>query len=234
VLRTELHRRSVSRVVRTAVTIKSWIAQIPSVDDVRPHHCAGCGVASRPVGGRVAVHGHGLLHRQLRGVLELQGEPGVFAISVRRYACQECGAVMTVVPAGVLPLLGVLDRIGVASLARSRALGSSGPLPHLRLAAARLERPRLGAAVSVDSSGDALVRAAAQTGRARDDARCGATRADHLALAGTGGLEHSADRAADLRRGHSHAVMVIAAGPEVWRRPPQRSEAKQPDFSHCR
>jgi hypothetical protein len=58
VLRTELQRRSMSRVVRTAVTIKSWIAQIPSVDEVRPHRCVGCGAASRPVGGRVAVQGH--------------------------------------------------------------------------------------------------------------------------------------------------------------------------------
>lgn len=101
-LRTELQRRSVSRVVRTAVTIKSWIAKIPSVDEVRPRHCAVCGAASRPVGGRLAVHGHGLMPRQVRGVLELHETPGVFAISVRRYACQGCSAVMTVVPAGVL------------------------------------------------------------------------------------------------------------------------------------
>ena len=86
----------------TAVTIKAWIAQIPSVDEVRPTRCVGCGSASRPVGGRVALHGHGLLHRQVRGVLELHGQPCVFAISVRRYACRSCGAVMTVVPAGML------------------------------------------------------------------------------------------------------------------------------------
>lgn len=88
--------------VRTAVAIKAWIAKTPSVDEVRPPHCAGCGAASRPVGGRVAVHGHGLLQRQVRGVLEIDGEPRVYAISVRRYACQDCGAVMTVVPAGML------------------------------------------------------------------------------------------------------------------------------------
>ena len=88
--------------VRTAVAIKAWIAKTPSVDEVRPAHCAGCGAASRPVGGRVVVHGHGLLARQVRGVLEVDGEPGVFAISVRRYACQHCSAVMTVVPAGML------------------------------------------------------------------------------------------------------------------------------------
>ena len=35
-------------------------------------------------------------------MLEVDGEPGVFAISVRRYACQDCSAVMTVVPAGML------------------------------------------------------------------------------------------------------------------------------------
>lgn len=88
--------------VRTAVAIKAWIAKTPSVDEVRPAHCAGCGAASRPVGGRVLVHGHGLLTRQVRGVLEVDGEPGVYAISVRRYACQACSAVMTVVPAGML------------------------------------------------------------------------------------------------------------------------------------
>lgn len=88
--------------IRTGVAIKSWIAQIPSVDEVRPARCAGCGAASRPVGGCLVVHGQGLLQRQVRGVLEVDGEPGVVAISVRRYECQSCGAVMTVVPAGML------------------------------------------------------------------------------------------------------------------------------------
>jgi len=86
----------------TAVAIKSWIAQTPSVDEVRPTRCAGCGAASRPVGGRLVVHGQGLLERQVRGVLEVDGEPGVVVIAVRRYECQSCRAVMTVVPAGML------------------------------------------------------------------------------------------------------------------------------------
>jgi hypothetical protein len=43
-----------------------------------------------------------VLHRQVRGVLEVEGEPGVYDIEVRRYECQRCGAVMTVVPAGML------------------------------------------------------------------------------------------------------------------------------------
>jgi hypothetical protein len=89
-------------VIRTGVAIKSWIAQTPSVDEVRPVRCAGCAAASRPVGGSLNVHGHGLTQRQVRGVLEVDGEPGVYALEVRRYECQRCGAVMTVVPAGML------------------------------------------------------------------------------------------------------------------------------------
>jgi transposase len=42
------------------------------------------------------------MQRQVRGVLEVEGEPGVYILEVRRYECQRCGAVMTVVPAGVL------------------------------------------------------------------------------------------------------------------------------------
>jgi transposase len=89
-------------VIRTAVTIKSWIAHTPSVEEIRPARCAGCGAASRPVGEPMVVHGQGLLHRQVRGVLEVDGVPGVLVVSVRRYECQSCGAVMTVVPAGML------------------------------------------------------------------------------------------------------------------------------------
>jgi hypothetical protein len=48
------------------------------------------------------IHGHGLLARQVRGVLDVDGTPAVFLVWVRRYACQACDAVMTVVPAGML------------------------------------------------------------------------------------------------------------------------------------
>ena len=88
--------------VRAAVGIKAWIAKLPGVEEVRPAQCVGCGTASRPMGEKLAVHGHGLLERQLRGVLEVGAEPGVVVLSVRRYACLACKAVMTVVPAGML------------------------------------------------------------------------------------------------------------------------------------
>lgn len=88
--------------IRAAVSIKSWIVRTPSVEEVRPPQCAGCGVASRPVGKPLQVHGQGLLVRQVRGVLEADGEPGVWEVAVRRYECQRCGAVMTVVPGEML------------------------------------------------------------------------------------------------------------------------------------
>lgn len=76
---------------------------MPGVDEVRPGRCACCGVASRPVGGRVALHGHGLRGRQLRGPLAPDGSPVTAEILCRRYRCQRCGAVLVVVPRGVLP-----------------------------------------------------------------------------------------------------------------------------------
>lgn len=39
---------------------------------------------------------------QVRGVLAVGERPGVFEVWVRRYACQLCRAIMTVVPAGML------------------------------------------------------------------------------------------------------------------------------------
>jgi hypothetical protein len=48
------------------------------------------------------VHGQGLLQRQVRGVLAVDGAPGIAVVAVRRYECQRCHAVMTVVPAGML------------------------------------------------------------------------------------------------------------------------------------
>lgn len=89
--------------IRVAVGIKAWIAQTPSVDEVRPVCCAACRAASRPLGRCLNVHGQGLMPRQVRGVLEVGGEPGVHILAARRYECQRCGAVMTVVPSGVLP-----------------------------------------------------------------------------------------------------------------------------------
>ena len=49
----------------------------------------------------MVLHGHGLRERQIRG-LDAPGEPpSLRAVLVRRYACQECGAVVVVAPTAV-------------------------------------------------------------------------------------------------------------------------------------
>jgi ferredoxin len=85
-------------VVQSAVELKCWMKQTPSVEEVRPSHCPGCGLSSRPVGEGLLLHGHGTRERQVRGPLEPDGEPQLVVIEVRRYLCRGCGLAMTVVP----------------------------------------------------------------------------------------------------------------------------------------
>lgn len=47
--------------------------------------------------------GHGIRERQVRGPCAADSAPQQVTISVRRYRCLECKAVITVVPAGVAP-----------------------------------------------------------------------------------------------------------------------------------
>lgn len=49
------------------------------------------------------VHGHGKRERLVRGPLLPDGRPEEVAIQGRRYRCRCCGAVLLVVPRGVLP-----------------------------------------------------------------------------------------------------------------------------------
>jgi hypothetical protein len=54
------------------------------------------------VGEKLRVHGQGLVARQVRGPLTVAGSAELVTISARKFECQACGAVMTVVPSGVL------------------------------------------------------------------------------------------------------------------------------------
>lgn len=49
------------------------------------------------------MHGQGLSARQARGVVGLEDVPGVVVIATRKFECQRCFAVMTVVPSELLP-----------------------------------------------------------------------------------------------------------------------------------
>lgn len=95
--------RSKSGIIRSKINVNTWLERTPTVSEVRPARCTCCGVASRPAGGLLAVHGNGLRARQVRGPPEVGADATLVVIAARRYECQECGAVMTVVPREILP-----------------------------------------------------------------------------------------------------------------------------------
>ena len=90
-------------IVHRTLEVKSWLHRPPTVEEARPGRCPGCGVASRPVGGRLGLHGHGLRDRQVRGPLAIGDVATETVIACRRYLCTDCGAVAMVVPCGVEP-----------------------------------------------------------------------------------------------------------------------------------
>ena len=99
--------------------------RMPTVDEVRPSHCPGCGAASRPVGAPLVLHGHGSRERQFRGPLEAGGPPVQVLIRLRRYRCRGCGATVTVAPrSAVRKRLFTAAAIGLA-LALWAVLGMS-------------------------------------------------------------------------------------------------------------
>lgn len=91
-------KRSTPGIVRLLWSVKSWKQVLPSVEAARPPYCPWCQAASRPVGGRLLLHGHGARARQVRGPQEPEGEPRVEELQVRRYRCQACRATCTVAP----------------------------------------------------------------------------------------------------------------------------------------
>jgi hypothetical protein len=94
--------RSNRTIVRSAIDVKTWLARVPSVDEVRPGQCPRCAAASRPVGRGLQIWGHGLRDRQSRGPLEPLGDPVEVTLRVRRYLCRLCQTVIMVVPLGVI------------------------------------------------------------------------------------------------------------------------------------
>lgn len=110
--------QSSSRIVHHALDVKGWLAAPPSVEDARPGACVACGEASRPVGGGLGLHGHGLRDRQVCGPLDADGPPTWVVIACRRYLCVACDSILTVVPRGVAPR----RHYGQAAIAMALAL----------------------------------------------------------------------------------------------------------------
>jgi hypothetical protein len=62
-----------------------------------------CSAPSRPVGGRIGLHGHGFRDRQICGPPDVNSAPTWIVIACRRYRCTSCSTILTVVPRGVAP-----------------------------------------------------------------------------------------------------------------------------------
>jgi hypothetical protein len=90
------------RIVQAELDVKRWLADPPGVDEVRPGRCPACEAPSRPAGGALGLHGHGLRERHQWGPAAPGCLPELIGILVRRYQCRACGAVVVVVPRGVL------------------------------------------------------------------------------------------------------------------------------------
>ena len=89
--------------IRSAISVKSWLRRTPTVEEVRPARCVGCGAAGRPTGAPLGLHGNGLRGRQLRGPPGPDAPAALVVVPVRRYECQHCPAVLVVVPCETVP-----------------------------------------------------------------------------------------------------------------------------------
>jgi len=117
--------RSTLRIVHAKLDVKFWLAQLPSVEEVRPGRCPACRAPSRLAGSSLGLHGHGLRSRQQRGPRAPDDEPVTVVVDVRRYECQHCGAVITVVPRDVEPRRHYSRPAIALALARFGLLGES-------------------------------------------------------------------------------------------------------------
>jgi len=75
---------------------------MPTCAEARPGTCPCCNAATRPVGGRLVVVGHGVVERQVRGPMSAAGRSETIVIQVRRYRCRACKAILVVGPLGLV------------------------------------------------------------------------------------------------------------------------------------
>jgi hypothetical protein len=123
--------RSLHVVVHLTADVKKWAESPPDVEVCRPARCPRCGAASRPLGGRLGLWGHGLRDRQVRGPMAATHPAVTAVVRARRYVCRHCRATTTVLPrgavarrhysAGAIALACALYGVLGASLADTRA-----------------------------------------------------------------------------------------------------------------
>lgn len=127
-------------VIAFAVSVEDLIQNpslLPSVEDLRPRRCPGCGAAAFESGKPIQIVGHGTFGRQVLGVLVAMRD---CVIRVRRYRCRGCRGTIAVLPdelyphrwyAGVAILVGLFLHLvrGVKAAAVREHLGAAGETP---------------------------------------------------------------------------------------------------------
>jgi len=127
--------QSTLTIIHPSLCVNAWQARMPTGDEARPGCCPRCQAPSRPIGERIGLQGHGLRTRQLRGPLTPHAPPTTISIDVRRYGCQTCGAIITVIPRGMLPrrhfagsaIAQALVRYGLANQSRREVRRHTSP-----------------------------------------------------------------------------------------------------------
>jgi hypothetical protein len=75
---------------------------MPTCAQARPGSCPCCGAPSSPLGERLIIVGHGLVERQVQGPATADGVPEQGVVTLRRYRCRRCDAVLIVGPRGLV------------------------------------------------------------------------------------------------------------------------------------
>lgn len=75
---------------------------MPSCAAARPGVCPCCGEAAQRLGGALVVVGHGVVERQVLGPQGPGEAPVQVVLTLRRYRCRACGAVLVVGPQGLV------------------------------------------------------------------------------------------------------------------------------------
>lgn len=105
-----------STLIYNELDVNSWAKNDPDVDAARPSHCPRCHLAAH-MGERLRLHGHGRRWRDLWGPGDVDAEPEIRSVLLRRYRCVSCKAVCTVAPRGIgMRLRYALAAIGTALL----------------------------------------------------------------------------------------------------------------------
>lgn len=123
------------RIVRTEILVETWVAELPTVDAVRPQQCPCCGGRHHQDG--CAIHGHGKRERALWGPTEVDGEPTTRLVVVRRFRCVTCRSILIVTPAEVGPyvsfslpaILAALAAWGLDGVTAGSLLPALSPSP---------------------------------------------------------------------------------------------------------